>query len=243
MANPKLNLAVLISGRGSNLQSLIDACQSADFPARIQTVIANKPDAYGLQRAEKAGIPAHIIAHKDYDRKQDFEQALIKQIEAYDVDVICLAGFMRILSADFINHFSDKSVINIHPSLLPAYKGINTHQRAIDDGQAEAGCTVHHVTADVDSGEIIIQKHVPIHDGDTADTLAQRILPQEHIAYPEAILALAKNAQTIRIDPYTYTCNINRLQKIKGDKTWHTPKLQNHPQKPSKTHNPCMMLL
>lgn len=191
MAKGILNLAVFISGRGSNLQSIIDACARDDFPARISVVISNIPNTYGLTRAVDAGIDARTVDHTKFDSKQDFEQALLDTLAEYDVDLVCLAGFMRILSPHFITPW-DGRLINIHPSLLPAYKGLDTHKRAILDRQAEAGCTVHHVTPAVDSGEIIVQKTVPVLDEDTPDTLAARVLEQEHLAYPEAIQALAK---------------------------------------------------
>ena len=189
MAN-KINLAVFISGRGSNMQSLIDACRDPDFPARVEVVLSNKPDALGLTVAEESGIPTLIVSHKDYDTKADFEAAMIEALSHYEFDLICLAGFMRVLSADFIDHYQGR-IINIHPSLLPDYKGLDTHARALADRKTEAGCTVHYVTPDIDSGEIIVQKSVPIKPDDTAETLAKRVLEQEHAAYPEAIKMIA----------------------------------------------------
>ncbi len=191
MAVDPVRLAVFISGKGSNLQALIDACAQEDYPAKIALVVSNIPDAGGLERAKKAEIDTLVIPHRDYSNKADFEAALLEALPPYDIEILCLAGFMRILSADFITRWG-KPLINIHPSLLPDYKGLDTHARALADGKKEAGCTVHHVSADVDSGEIIVQKKVPIFAGDTPETLAKRILPQEHIAYPEAVLALAK---------------------------------------------------
>lgn len=188
----KINLAVLISGGGSNLQALIDACAQPDYPARIAVVLSNKADAYGVERAKIAGIPAHVITHKDYADKTAFESAMLDILAGYDIDLVCLAGFMRILSPHFINAWQGGRLINIHPSLLPLYKGLHTHQRALDDGQKEAGCTIHYVVPEVDSGEIIVQKRVPIIKDDTAETLAQRVLEQEHIAYPQAVERLAK---------------------------------------------------
>ena len=192
MAKDKINIAVLISGQGSNLQALIDACARNDFPACIGLVISNIEGAYGLERAAKAGIDAAVIAHKDYPDKQSFEQALLDRIAGVEpkVDLVCLAGFMRIVSPHFINAW-DGRLINIHPSLLPAYKGVNTHARALADGVAEAGCSVHYVTPELDSGEIIVQRAVAVLEGDTEETLAARVLGQEHIAYPEAVERLA----------------------------------------------------
>ena len=186
-----LNLAVLISGRGSNLQALINACDEPDFPASIKVVISNEPDAYGLQRAKQAEIPAHVIPHRSFENKQGFETALLKTISEYSADLIGLAGFMRILSPEFIQKWPGE-IINIHPSLLPAYKGLNTHERVIEDSAPESGCTVHYVTPELDSGEIIVQKRVPVLSSDTPEALAERVLEQEHLAYPEAIRILAE---------------------------------------------------
>ncbi len=192
MAKEHLNLAVFISGRGSNLQSLIDACARADFPARIVLVVSNVAGAYGLTRAENAGIATAVVPHGDYADKTSFEQALLDTLGVYDIDLVCLAGFMRILSAHFITPWEGR-LINIHPSLLPAYKGLNTHARALSDGARKAGCSVHYVVPAVDSGDIIVQKSVAVLADDTAETLAARVLEQEHIAYPEAVESLAKD--------------------------------------------------
>ncbi|GJL86012.1 MAG: phosphoribosylglycinamide formyltransferase [Micavibrio sp.] len=191
MIENKLNLAVFISGRGSNLQSLIDACQEDNYPAQISVVLSNKPNVQGLERAKKAGIPTLTIPHKDFETKEAFEGTILEALKDYPIDLICLAGFMRILSPYFIGHWPDK-IINIHPSLLPDYKGLNTHERALADGQKEVGCTIHHVVPEMDSGPIIMQKKVPVLDGDTPETLAERVLEQEHIAYPEAVRLLAE---------------------------------------------------
>jgi phosphoribosylglycinamide formyltransferase-1 len=192
MARQKIKLAVFISGRGSNAQALIDACENPDFPAEIVLLLSNRPDALGLARAEKAGIATEIVDHKAFADKASFEAALQAALTAYDVDLICLAGFMRLLSGDFLAHWPQK-VINIHPSLLPDYKGLNTHERALADKRTQSGCTVHYVVAEMDAGEIIVQKAVPIIGGDTPTTLAARILEQEHIAYPEAVQMIAQN--------------------------------------------------
>ncbi len=189
----KLKLAVLISGRGSNLQSLIDACQSPDFPAEISVVLSNVPDVMGLERAKKAGIPTITIDHKNF-KGQDrsaFEKSMIDALSDHEIDLVCLAGFMRILTPYFIHHFKDR-LINIHPSLLPDYKGLNTHQRALDDGKKEAGCTIHVVVPEVDNGPILVQKSVPVMEDDNAESLAARVLAQEHIAYPEAVKMIAE---------------------------------------------------
>lgn len=193
MAQAKLKLAVLISGRGSNLQALIDACADPAFPASIAVVLSNVPGAYGLTRAQNAGIPTIVVNHKDFADKRAFESAMVERLQGYDIDLICLAGFMRILSADFIAQWPDK-IINIHPSLLPAYKGLNTHERAIKDGAKQAGCTVHYVVPEMDSGPMILQRAVDVLPDDTAETLAERVLQEEHKAYPEAILKILENS-------------------------------------------------
>ena len=187
----RLKLAVLISGRGSNLQSIIDACAEPDFPAQIEIVISNKPDAYGLTRAENAGIKTAVVNHKDYASREDFEVALQATLTPFEIDLVCLAGFMRVLTEDFVNHW-DGRMINIHPSLLPKFKGLHTHERAIEAGETESGCTIHFVIPDMDEGPIILQRRVPIEAGETPDSLAAKILIEEHTAYPEAIRRLAQ---------------------------------------------------
>lgn len=186
----KLRLAVFISGRGSNMLSILEATKNPDFPAKIEVVLANKADAGGIQSAKKNGIPTEIVEHKNFEKREDFEDEVQERLEKYEIDMIILAGFMRILSEDFVTKWPDQ-ILNIHPSLLPEYKGTNTHQRAIDDGKTESGCTVHFVTPELDSGPIILQKKVPILNGDTPESLADRVLQEEHIAYPEAIKIIA----------------------------------------------------
>lgn len=186
----KIGLAVLISGRGSNLQSIIDACRIDDFPAEIKVVISNVGDAYGLVRAQNSGIPTRVVSHKDYSTKADFEHKILSILEEFNVDMICLAGFMRVLSPTLITPWEGR-IINIHPSLLPKHKGLHTHERAIEAKDSESGCTIHYVTPGVDEGEIILQRSVPILPEDTPDALAARVLEQEHIAYPEAIRLLS----------------------------------------------------
>ncbi len=190
MGKERINLAVFISGRGSNLQSILDACAADNFPAQVGVVISNRADAFGLERAKKAGIATHVVNHKDFDTRAAFEEELLRVLSAHDIDLICLAGFMRILTPVFTSQW-DGRFINIHPSLLPDYKGLNTHARVLEDGRNESGCTVHYVVPELDSGPIILQKRVAVLDGDTPDTLAARVLEQEHIAYPEAIKIVA----------------------------------------------------
>ncbi len=178
------NIVVLISGSGSNLQSIID--NADDIGINIECVISNKVDAFGLNRAKKAGIATQFIDHTQFKTREDFDQELIQHINTINPELVILAGFMRILSTDFINAFAGK-ILNIHPALLPKYKGLNTHQRAIDAGEKFAGATVHFVTNELDSGEIILQQSVPIQSIDTAESLAKKVLAQEHLLYPKAI--------------------------------------------------------
>ncbi|HCY56792.1 MAG TPA: phosphoribosylglycinamide formyltransferase [Oceanicaulis sp.] len=188
----KTPIAVLISGRGSNLQCLIDACMNEDYPARIVAVISNRPDAYGLERAREAGISAIAIDHKAYASRESFEAALDSALREAGAEFVCLAGFMRILTEGFVNQW-DGRMINIHPSLLPKFKGVDTHKRAIEAGESEHGCTVHWVTPGMDEGPVIAQARVPVLPGDTPETLAARVLVEEHRLYPAALrLALGK---------------------------------------------------
>ncbi|MBM5570037.1 MULTISPECIES: phosphoribosylglycinamide formyltransferase [Deefgea] len=177
------NIVILISGRGSNMQSIVNA-QIAG--ANIAAVISNRPDAAGLAWAAERGIRTAVLDHKQFADRAAFDVALAKLIDGYTPDLVVLAGFMRILTADFVNHYVNR-LINVHPSLLPAFIGVNTHQRAIDEGVKLAGCTVHFVTAELDSGPIIAQAAVPVMLDDTAETLAQRILVQEHQLYPKVV--------------------------------------------------------
>jgi len=186
----RLKLAIFISGRGSNMDSLIAACEQPDFPAEVSLVLSNRPDAGGLKKAQAKNIPTEIIDHKNYDSREVFEAVMIESLKGHDFDVICLAGFMRLLSANFTEKFEGR-MINIHPSLLPKYKGLNTHERAIQAGETQAGCTVHYVSPEMDSGEIITQRAVPVLPDDTPQTLAARVLTEEHTAYPEAVKILA----------------------------------------------------
>ena len=188
----KTPIAVLISGRGSNLQCLIDACMNEDYPARIVAVISNRPDAYGLERAREAGISAIAIDHKAYASRESFEAALDSALREAGAEFVCLAGFMRILTEGFVNQW-DGRMINIHPSLLPKFKGVDTHKRAIEAGESAHGCTVHWVTPGMDEGPVIAQARVPVLPGDTPETLAARVLVEEHRLYPAALrLALGK---------------------------------------------------
>ena len=181
------NIVVLISGNGSNLQAIIDSCTNGIIKnSRIAAVISNKADAYGLQRAQLANIEAVSIAATNYANRQDYDQVLIEKIDAYQPDVIVLAGFMRILSADFVNHYQGR-MLNIHPSLLPKYTGLNTHQCAIDAEDTEHGTSVHFVTEELDGGPVILQAKVPIFTTDSVDDVIERVQRQEHNIYPLVI--------------------------------------------------------
>ena len=179
-------IVVLISGSGSNLQALIDAVEKEEIIGSIKAVISNKANVLGIDRAKKAGIDTHIIDHKKYDSRDVFDGELIRQIEQYQPDLIVLAGFMRILTPAFTEHYLGR-MLNIHPSLLPKYQGLHTHQRAIDAGDDCHGVTVHFVTAELDGGPGAIQATVSIHPYDDADSLAKRVQAQEHIIYPMAV--------------------------------------------------------
>ena len=176
-------IAVLISGGGSNLQSIIDHVGQGHIDASIACVISNKPDAYGLVRAQDANIPTHVIEHINYASRETFEQELARTLAVYDIKLIILAGFMRVLSPIFINEYQG-NILNIHPSLLPKYAGLHTHVRAIETGDSEHGCSVHFVTADLDEGPLVIQAKVKVENSDTPDVLAARVLEKEHVIYP-----------------------------------------------------------
>lgn len=185
----RCRVAVLISGSGTNLQALIDAAGSDGY--EICAVISNKADAYGLTRARDAGIPCAVVNHRQFDSREAFDQALIEAIDNHGPDLVVLAGFMRILSPEFVHHYRGR-LLNIHPSLLPKYQGLHTHQRALDAGDNEHGATVHFVTEELDGGPAIVQAVVPVQPGDGADTLAKRVQVQEHKIYPLAVTWFAQ---------------------------------------------------
>ncbi|MCV6613046.1 MAG: phosphoribosylglycinamide formyltransferase [Amphritea sp.] len=179
-------IVVMISGSGSNLQAIIDAIAGGHINGRIAAVLSNKAGVFGLERAEKAGIPQIVIDHKGFEDRESFDAAMIEAMDAYQPDLIVMAGFMRILSAKFIQHYQGR-MLNIHPSLLPKYKGLNTHQRAIEAGDKQHGCTVHFVTEELDGGPLAIQAPIDILADDTADSLQQRVHSAEHKIYPLAV--------------------------------------------------------
>jgi phosphoribosylglycinamide formyltransferase-1 len=187
----RVRTAVLISGRGSNLLALLAASAATAFPAEIVLVVSNIETAAGLNHARTAGIPNHIVPHDRFVRREDFDAALNAVLEQAKIQLICLAGFMRILSDGFVEKWKGR-LINIHPSLLPSFKGIRVHERAIESGVRISGCTVHYVTPEMDSGPPIAQAAVPVHYGDTADTLAERVLAAEHRLYPAALKLVAE---------------------------------------------------
>ena len=187
----KLKTAVLISGRGSNLQALIDSCGAADFPAEIALVISNLPHALGLERAHKAGIPALTIRNRDYPTREAFDAALNEALRQAGAEFICLAGFMRLLGPDFVRRWEGR-IVNIHPSLLPEFKGLQVHERVLEAGAAVSGCSVHFVTAELDDGPNIVQEKVPVLAGDTVEALSARVLAAEHRIYPQALRLVAE---------------------------------------------------
>ncbi len=187
----KLKVGVLISGRGSNLQALIDAASADDYPAEIVTVISNVPGAVGLERAAKAGIPTNVVDHRDFQNRETFEDALNDVLSAAAVELLCLAGFMRLVTDGFAGRWRDR-LVNVHPSLLPAFKGLDTHKRALQAGVRIAGCTVHFVRAEVDVGPIIAQAAVAVLPGDDEESLGRRVLEQEHRLYPLAVELIAR---------------------------------------------------
>lgn len=191
---------ILISGRGSNMQALVRAAQSPDYPAEITVVIANRADAQGLDFAKAQGIKTEVIDHKAYGSREEFDAALDAALKRHGVELVALAGFMRIMTKGLIEEWRNR-MINIHPALLPAYKGLHTHERALADGAKRHGATVHFVRHDVDSGPIIAQARVPVLKSDTADTLSFRVLDAEHKIYPKALALVASGA--VRVEGET----------------------------------------
>jgi phosphoribosylglycinamide formyltransferase-1 len=189
---PRKRVAILISGRGSNMAALIEAAKEADYPAEIALVVSNQADAAGLARAERAGIATAVVDHTAYGKDREaFERALQAVLEAHRIDLVCLAGFMRLLSPWLVERWQGR-MLNIHPALLPAFKGLDTHRRALAAGAKVHGATVHLVVADVDSGPILAQEGVPVREDDTVETLSARVLEIEHRIYPQALKLLAQ---------------------------------------------------
>ena len=202
--NIKLRVGVLISGNGSNLQSIINACEDPNFPAELAIVISNKANAYGLVRAKKSNINIKVIEHQNFQNRSEFENNINSTLIENNVELVCLAGFMRILTDTFVCSWKER-LINVHPSLLPAFKGLNTHQRAIECGVKFSGCTIHFVSSEMDEGPIILQAAVPVHQHDTSKILAERVLDSEHKLYPLAIRLFANKRIRIEKDLVKFT--------------------------------------
>ncbi|WP_417454146.1 phosphoribosylglycinamide formyltransferase [Kiloniella sp.] len=199
----RLKVGVLISGRGSNLQALLDAAADPAFPAELVLVVSNVPDVAGLERAKKAGVATATVNHRDYKSRVDFDNAVTETLENSDVEFVCLAGFMRLVTKEFVEHWHNR-MINIHPALLPLFPGLDTHQRALDEGCKLHGCTVHFVRHEMDSGPIVGQAAVPVLPADTESTLAARVLTAEHRLYPECLKLIAQKNITILGNKLTF---------------------------------------
>ncbi|WMO13291.1 phosphoribosylglycinamide formyltransferase [Pseudoalteromonas piscicida] len=205
-------LVVLISGSGSNLQAIIDACKAGYIQGEIAAVISNKADAYGLTRAQEAGIATSVLDHKQYTSREEYDVALGQLIDSFTPDLVVLAGFMRILTPNLVQKFRGK-MLNIHPSLLPKYQGLNTHQRAIDANDAEHGASVHFVTEELDGGPVVCQAKVAVLPDDTAESLAQRVHKQEHILYPLVVKWFSEQRLTMEAD---YAVFDNKTLPVQG---------------------------
>jgi phosphoribosylglycinamide formyltransferase-1 len=192
----KLPLVVLISGSGSNLQAIIDGA-SRDLPVDIRAVVSNRADAYGLERAGHAGIETRVLDHRKFPDRESYDRSLADLVESFEPALVVLAGFMRILTPEFVRRFQGR-MINIHPSLLPKYRGLHTHQRALDAGDSMHGASVHFVTEELDGGPVVLQARVPVLSGDDADTLAARVLKKEHIIYPTVVRWIAEGKIRMR---------------------------------------------
>jgi len=214
MTTPRLNLVVLISGSGSNLQAIIDAIAASKLHANIKAVISNRPDVKGLQRAGAANIPAITLDHKKFASREEFDRRLIQEIDQHQPDLIILAGFMRILTDEFVDHFKGR-MLNIHPSLLPEFRGLNTHQRAIEAGVKQHGVTVHYVSNELDGGPLVLQAIIGVTQNDTLETLQQRIHQQEHIIYPMAIEWIAQQ----RLEMINQRVYLDK-QQLEGPAKW-----------------------
>ncbi|RFC62404.1 phosphoribosylglycinamide formyltransferase [Fulvimarina endophytica] len=190
-AETRRRVAILISGRGSNMSALVAACMNPSFPGRIVGVISNRPDAKGIETAARYDIPTRIVDHRDFASREEHDEAVKAELEGLGAEIVCLAGYMRLLTPDFVRHFSGR-MINIHPSLLPLFPGLDTHKRALNAGMRVHGCTVHFVTEGMDEGPIIAQAAIGVQPDDTAETLAERLLRAEHRLYPHALEMLLR---------------------------------------------------
>ena len=209
----KIKLGVMLLGRGTNFQALLDACLNPKFPAEIGLVVSNQINAPGLVRAQRSNIPSVSIPHQNFSNRQLFEDEITSKLRDAKVELVCLAGFMRILTSHFVDEWHNK-IINIHPSLLPAFKGLNTHERVLSEGVRISGCSVHYVRAEVDTGPIIIQAAVPVLPSDNSKTLAERILLAEHECYPLAIELIANGNATIQNNTVILSGNFNRSNHL-----------------------------
>lgn len=209
----KKRVGILISGRGSNMISLIEASRRPDYPAEIVTVISNRPDAPGLAWAAAQGIPTTVVDHKGFARREDFDSALQAALTAAEVDLVCCAGFMRLMTAGFVQLWRGR-MLNIHPSLLPAFKGLNAHEQALAAGVKIAGCTVHFVEPEMDAGPIIAQAAVPVTDGDTVEALAAKILSAEHKLYPHALALIASGTARLEGGRVVVDNLVNQLTQL-----------------------------
>jgi phosphoribosylglycinamide formyltransferase-1 len=180
-------IVILVSGRGSNMEAIVQRCAEQRWPAQVVAVLANRPDAQGLAFAARRGIITAVVDHKAYDSREAFDDALAQRIDSFAPDLVLLAGFMRVLGTPFVRRFEGR-MLNVHPSLLPAFPGLHTHRRALESGCQAAGATVHYVTPELDHGPIVMQSVVPVRAGDTAQTLAERVLATEHVIYPQSVL-------------------------------------------------------
>jgi phosphoribosylglycinamide formyltransferase-1 len=198
------NIVILISGRGSNMEAIVNACSAEQWPARVAAVISNRPDAGGLAFAAARGIATAVVDHKGFDSREGFDAELARVIEGFAPDVVVLAGFMRILTPDFVRRFEGR-MLNVHPSLLPSFPGLHTHARAIEAGCKLAGATVHFVTAELDHGPIVAQAAVPVRPDDTPEALAARVLVQEHQMYPQAVRWMVEGALKVADGRVTHT--------------------------------------
>jgi phosphoribosylglycinamide formyltransferase-1 len=216
--NSRLDVVVLISGNGSNLQALIDRSKHPDCGYRIAAVISNRPDAFGLERAAKAGIERHCLQHTQFDERAAFDRMLQLKIDDYKPALVVLAGFMRILTPEFVQHYHGR-LLNIHPSLLPQYTGLNTHERAIAAGERVHGASVHFVTKELDGGPVILQSRVPVLTNDTARTLAARVHTQEHIICPLVVEWYARGRLRMRGDDILFDQNVRATPLIYQEMT------------------------
>ncbi len=211
--NTMPNIVVLISGSGTNLQAIIDYTASGAIPANIAAVISNIPDVKGLERAQNAGIKTSVLSHKEFGSRDLFDSALIQEIDSFKPDLVILAGFMRILGDDFVNHYQGR-MLNIHPSLLPKFTGLHTHKRALEEGETTHGTSVHFVTPELDGGPVIIQASVPVLENDNEEALAQRVLTQEHRIYPLAAKWFVEGRLKFDVDGNQIEFNGSKLEEI-----------------------------